>query len=59
MDRLRKEPEILQEYTRITVEKVATLGSAQRVYYLPHYAVVRNEAKTTKVRILCDETTRS
>ena len=59
MDRLRKEPEILQEYNRIIVEKVSTLDNAQRVYYLPHYAVVRNEAKSSKVRILCDETARS
>ena len=62
LGRLRKEPEILGEYDRIIkekckegiVEKVATLDSVEQIHYLPYHAVVRKEAKTTKVRVVYD-----
>ena len=60
LGRLRKEPEILGEYDRIIkeqynegiVEKVGTLDKAEQIHFLPHHAVVRKEAKTTKVRVV-------
>ncbi|XP_048580427.1 uncharacterized protein LOC116614572 [Nematostella vectensis] len=60
--RLQKEPDIRAEYDAIIkqqvesgiIERVYELESANKVHYLPHHAVVRKEAKTTKVRIVYD-----
>ena len=60
--RLRKQPEILVEYESIieqqldagVIERVPRLDTAEKVHYLPHKAVVRRDAKTTKVRIVYD-----
>ena len=62
LKRLRKEPELLKEYDAIIkeqvefgiVEPVAELEKANKVHYLPHQAVVRKDAVTTKVRIVYD-----
>ena len=58
--RLEREPEILAEYAAIideqlhtgVIERVVELEVALKVHYLPHQAVVRKEATTTKVRIV-------
>ena len=58
--RLEREPEILAEYAAIideqlhtgVIERVVELEVALKVHYLPHQAVVRKEATTTKVRII-------
>ena len=62
MQRLEKDPDILNEYGNIieeqlragVIEKVAELENATRVHYLPHQAVVRKESATTKVRVVYD-----
>lgn len=63
--RLQQNPSILQEYDRVIqnqlkegiVEKVeetrATAG-VNKVHYLPHHAVVRQDKQTTKLRIVYD-----
>ena len=60
--RLRKQPEILGEYDSIfkqqlqvgVIERVPELDTAEKVLYLPHQAVVRQDAQTTKVRVFYD-----
>ena len=60
--KLKKEPEVLQIYDNIIkgqlkggiIEKVAELEASERQHYLPHQAVVRENAETTKVRIVYD-----
>ncbi|XP_074623309.1 uncharacterized protein LOC141881432 [Acropora palmata] len=65
--RLEREPEILAEYAAIieeqlhsgVIERVVELEAAPKVHYLPHQAVVRKEATTTKVRIVYDASSKS
>lgn len=65
--RLSKEPEMLREYDAIIkdqlktgiVEKVCELEKADQVHYLPHQAVIRKDAKTTKVRIVYDASSKA
>ena len=60
--KLRKQPEILEEYDAVmkeqldsgVIETVAQLEKADQVHYIPHLAVVRREASTTKVRVVYD-----
>ena len=62
MKRLDKQPSVLAEYDRMMREQ---LGSniiepvdekeKKEVHYLPHHAVVRESAETTKVCIVYDE----
>ncbi|XP_014676190.1 PREDICTED: uncharacterized protein LOC106816151 [Priapulus caudatus] len=60
--RLKWEPEILEEYDAIVkeqlssgiTEKVVDLEPRGKVHYLPHQAVIRKEAATTKLRIVYD-----
>ncbi|XP_044165345.1 uncharacterized protein LOC122949316 [Acropora millepora] len=65
--RLEREPEILAEYAAIieeqlhsgVIERVVELEAAPKVHHLPHQAVVRKEATTTKVRIVYDASSKS
>ena len=58
--KLRKDPETLDKYNDIlteqvesgVIEQVAELEPAEKTFYLPHMAVIRAEAETTKVRIV-------
>ena len=60
--KLAKTPAVLEEYNNIIVEqekagiieRVADTNTISKVSYLPHRAVVRNDAETTKVRIVYD-----
>lgn len=66
--RLRKEPEILQEYDRVITEQlergiVEQVSSNEtdligEVHYLPHRPVVRKDRETTKVRVVYDASSR-
>ena len=60
--RLKREPEALEEYDSIIkdqlssgiIERVTDLEGACKVHYLPHQAVIRKDAETTKLRIVYD-----
>lgn len=60
--RLKREPEVLEEYDLIIkdqlssgiIERVTDLEGACKVYYLPHQAVIRKAAETTKLRMVYD-----
>ena len=60
--RLKREPEVLEEYDSIikdqlssgVIESVTELEGACKVHYLPHQAVFRKDAETTKLRIVYD-----
>ena len=60
--RLRQKPDILREYDSIikeqlktgVIERVPELDAAEKVHYLPHQAVVRQNAQTTNIRIVYD-----
>ncbi|XP_065068275.1 uncharacterized protein LOC135693670 [Rhopilema esculentum] len=60
--KLKKDPSTLQKYDDIIkeqvelgiVEQVSEMDVTEKVHYLPHMAVVREEAETTKVRVVYD-----
>ena len=62
IERLKSVPENLNAYDAIIkeqaevgiIERVSELETPDKVHYLPHHAVVRNEAKTTKIRVVYD-----
>ena len=62
LEKLRKEPGVLFECNSIIkqqedhgiIKRVAELESYDKVYYLPHHAVVRRDAKTTRVWMVYD-----
>ena len=62
LGKLRKEPEILEEYDNVIkeqlekgiIEPVIELEKTEKIHYIPHHAVVRKEAKTTKVKVMYD-----
>ena len=45
---------ILEQLNTGIIEKVADLESAEKVYYMPQRAVIREDSDTTKVRIVYD-----
>ena len=63
MRKLRKEPEVFAGYDAIiqdqlksgVIKSVAALEKqSERLHYLPHQAVIRKDAETTKLRIVYD-----
>ena len=60
--KLRQKEQLKAEYTHIieeeleegVVERIPIKPTGKRVFYLPHKAVVRTEAVTTKVRMVFD-----
>ena len=61
--KLRKDPDVLAEYDAIikdqlqtgVIETVAALEKPNdKLHYLPHQAVIRKDAETTKIRIVYD-----
>ena len=60
--KLRQKEQLKAEYTHIIeeqleegiVERIPNKPTGKRVFYLPHKAVVRTEAVTTKVRMVFD-----
>jgi len=65
--KLRKEPEVLREYDSVikeqlasgVIERVVELKRPDGVYYIPHLAVIRKEASTTKLRVVYDTLAKS
>ncbi len=62
IDKLRSQPKILEECDKIIkeqeekgiIEKVSELEKAENSHYLPNQTVVRENAETTKVRMVFD-----
>lgn len=62
LQRFRSAPDVLQQYeatmreyfTEEHAEPVSGPSPMRNLYYLPHHAVVRKEAVTTKIRIVFD-----
>ncbi len=60
--KLKRDPKVLDMYNDIileqekagVIEKVVELESPEKVQYLPHMAVIRENAETTKVRVVYD-----
>ena len=60
--KLRKEPDVLQEYDSVikeqldrgVIETVAELQGTDKGHHIPHLAVIRREASTTKLRVVYD-----
>ena len=67
LKRLRKDPITLQKYDEIIkeqeethiIEEVPALSKVEKVHYLAHQAVIREDAETTKVRIVFDASCKS
>ena len=62
IERLQNEPDVLRAYDAVikeqaalgVVERVPELETAEKIHYLPHHAVIRKDAKTTKLRVVYD-----
>ena len=62
IERLKSVPENLNAYNAISkeqaevgiIERVMELETPDKVHNLPHHEVIRNEAKTTKIRVVYD-----
>ena len=62
MNKLKKNPPVLEACNKIIkeqeqagiIEKVMNLEKTDKIHYLPHQTVIRNEAETTKVRMVFD-----
>ena len=65
--KLRKEPEVLREYVSVikeqlgsrVVERMLESRKMDGVHYIPHLAVIRKEASTTKLRVVYDASAKS
>ena len=65
--KLKKEPAMLEEYDSViteqikfgVIEKVSEEDESVTVHYIPHLAVIRKEAKTTKLRVVYDASFKS
>ena len=62
LKRLKKEPEVLKKYDDVIkdqikqgiIEKVPDLPTGERIHFLPHHPVIRENAESTKVRVVYD-----
>ena len=62
LKRMSKQPELLKEYDEIIkqqeengiIEPVPDKPDGDRIHYVPHHCVVREQAESTKVRIVYD-----
>ena len=60
--RLKKEPEILKKYDVVIkdqikqgiIEEVPDHPTGERIHFLPHHPVIRENAESTKVRVVYD-----
>ena len=62
MNRLKKDPAVLETCSNTiqeqeqagTIAKVSSLEKVEKIYYLPHQAVILTVAETSKVRMVFD-----
>ena len=62
LKRLKKEPEILKKCDDVIkdqikqgiIEEVPDLPTGERINFLPHHPVIRENAESTKVRVVYD-----
>ncbi len=62
LKKLRLNPDILEMYNNViseqvemgVIEQVSLLEQAQQIHYIPHQAVCRENAETTKLRVVYD-----
>ena len=62
LKKLKRNPATMAKYDEViqdqlqtgVIERLTTLKSAEKVHYLAYHAVIREEAETTKVRIVFD-----
>ena len=69
MRRLKHNPQLLEEYNKsilhqiesgiVEVVEVPALIEGDKVHYLPHHAVIRQDKQTTKLRIVYDASAKS
>ena len=67
--RLRQNPTLLEEYNKAIVTQLdsgivevvqdPTRADGERVHYLPHHCVIRQDKETTKLRVVYDASARS
>ena len=68
LNRLKQDPSLLKDYHTVISEQIAkgivevvddpSMGS-NRIHYLPHHAVVRQDKMTTKLRVVYDASART
>lgn len=62
IEKLQNDPDVLKAYDAVIkeqaalgiVERVPELETAEKIHYLPHHAVIRKDAKTTRLRVVYD-----
>ena len=69
LKRLKRNPELLREYNQsirdqidngiVEVVEDPTVVEGERIHYLPHHGVVRQDKRTTKLRIVYDASAKS
>ena len=58
----KNDPDVLKAYNAVIkeqaalgiVERIPELETPKRIHYLPHHAIFRKDAKTTKLRVVYD-----
>ena len=64
LKRMSKQPELLEKYDNKEqeeleiVEPVPEKPNGDRIHYIPHHCIVRDQAESTKARIVCDASTK-
>ena len=56
--RLQRDPELLMEYHKKGIVQLAPPTNPAREHYLPHHPVIHQDKAISKVRIVCDASTR-
>lgn len=65
--KLSKQPELLRKYAEVfeeqlkldIIERVNVLETSNLLHYLPHHCVIREDKKSTKIRVVFDASSRS
>lgn len=62
IERLKNDPDVLKAYDAVIkehaalgiVDRVPELETPGKIHYLPHHAVIRKDAETTKLEVVYD-----